>query len=436
MGIFPQGGLKGVDRRVVSLLFLVLFTSGADMLIITPILPQLATDLGVRVDRAGLWVTAYAGATATFALIFGPISDRVGRKPVLLLGMGLLALGTGACGFAWSFWSMLGARLLAGMGGGLLMTSTTAYVGDHFEGPHRAIAMGWVMTGFFLSLILSVPLGAALAHAVGWSKMFWVYGGGATIIFVGLVFALPKPRAEHRTATLSLGSAVRSYRAILSNRRALGILLMSASIGMSMTMFMVYASPWLKDVYGFGTGARGLVYTVGGPAVLLGGPLAGRLANRFGRVRMVLVGSLLMGLMQILMPLSAGASAWLATIVDTSGFAKLGDTPWPLILPTLATFFLAMMAGASRSSPFQTLALEVVAAERRGTLSALRNTFNQVGSAVGAAVGGLIWAQTQGDYETICLLAFVLTLAGVGALMALTGSDPRPPTQEGDLPSR
>lgn len=423
MSILPKGALNGVDRRVVGLLFLVLFTSGADMLIITPILPQLAADLGVGVDRAGLWVTAYAAATATFALIFGPISDRVGRKPILLLGMGLLAVGTGACGFAWSFWSMLGARLLAGMGGGLLMTSATAYVGDHFEGPTRAIAMGWVMTGFFLSLILSVPLGAALAHAVGWSKMFLTYGAGASIIFIGLALALPQPRSEHRTTDLSVPSALRSYRAILKNRRALGVLLMSGSIGMSMTMFMVYASPWLKDTYGFGTGARGLVYTVGGPAVLLGGPLAGRLANRFGRVRMVLAGSLLMGLMQLMMPLSADVSGWLALNFETSKFLRLGDTPWPLTLPTLVAFFLAMMAGASRSSPFQTLALEVVSADRRGTLSALRNTFNQVGSALGAAIGGLIWAQTQGDYGSICILAFVLTLAGVGALMVLTGPD-------------
>lgn len=422
----PLGDFEPVDRRVVLLLCLVLFTSGADMLIITPILPQLATDLRVGVDTGGLWVTAYATATAAFALIFGPVSDRIGRKPVLLLGMLLLTLGTAACGLAWSFWSMLAARFLAGMGAGLLMTSATAFVGDHFPGRHRAVAMGWVMSGFFLSLILSVPIGSALAHAVGWSRMFMIYGGGAALIWLALVFGLPQPRHEQCTDRLSVASALVGYGRLLRDRRALGVLIMSGSIGMSMTMFMVYASPWLEKVYGFDTGARGLVYTVGGPAVILGGPLAGRLANHFGRVPMVLAGSLLMGLMQLLMPLSAALSPWLSHHLDAARFSSLGATPWPLTVPTMVVFFLAMVAGASRSSPFQTLALEIVAPDQRGALSAIRNTFNQVGSGLGAALGGLVWSTTGGDYKTVCLLSFGVTLAGITALRLFTGTDAAP----------
>lgn len=420
----PLRDFSGPDRRIVALLCLVLFTSGADMLIITPILPQLAQDLGVGVDRGGLWVSAYAVATAGFALVFGPISDRVGRKPVLLTGLALLALGTGACGLAWSFRSMLAARFVAGMGGGLLMTSTTAFVGDHFEGRLRAVAMGWVMTGFFMALILSVPIGSAVAHAVGWPSMFFIYAGVAVLLLVGLVVGLPRPRQEQRTESLSVGSALRGYGALLRSKKAVGVFLMSGSVGMSMTMFMVYASPWLEKVYGFDTGARGLVYAVGGPAVLIGGPMAGRLANHFGRVPMVLAGSVLMGLMQLLMPWSAQLGPWLGGFVDLSQLPQLGTTPWPITVPTMLVFFLAMIAGASRSSPFQTLALEVVAPDQRGALSAIRNTFNQVGSGLGAALGGLVWAGTGGDYATVCWLSFGTTLLGITALRVLTGSDP------------
>lgn len=422
----PSAALRGPELRVVALLCLVLFTSGADMLIITPILPRLAADLGVGVDRGGLWVTAYAAATAGFALIFGPISDRVGRRPVVLGGMALLAVGTALCGAADSFSTLLGARFVAGIGAGLLMTSVTAFVGDHFAGPKRAIAMGYVMTGFFLALILSVPLGAALAAAVGWSSMFFIYGAFAAALLGALALGLPQPRAEHRIESLSVGSALAGYLTLLRDRRAFGVLLMSGSIGMSMTMFMVYASPWLERTYGFDTATRGFVFTVGGPAVIIGGPIAGRLANRFGRVRVVLTGSILMGGMQISMPLSARAAPLLSSHIDVADFAQLGHTAWPLTVPTLLVFFFAMVAGSTRSSPFQTLALEVVRPDRRGALSAIRNTFNQAGSGIGAALGGLVWASTGGDYLVLCTIACGLTVAGFTALRLLTGIDPRP----------
>ena len=98
---------------------------------------------------------------------------------------------------------------------------------------------------------------------------------------------------------------------------------------MSMTMFMVYSSPWLEEVYGFDTGTRGLLYAIGGPAVILGGPLAGRLSNRFGRAKMVIAGSLLMGLMQASMPLSAQLSARMQSGFDLSDFTSLGTIAWP-----------------------------------------------------------------------------------------------------------
>src|SRR5688572_5974733 len=151
-----------------------MFTRAADLLIMTPILPQLVRELDVDVQRGSWWISIYSIATASFALIFGPISDRLGRRPILIAGMMVLALGTFFCAQADDYLSMLFARALAGMGAGLLVTSTTSYVGDHFDGGTRAVVMGWVMSGFFLSLFLAMPIGAALTVAFGWQMMFGV----------------------------------------------------------------------------------------------------------------------------------------------------------------------------------------------------------------------------------------------------------------------
>ena len=410
------------DRAIVGVLLVVMFTSGADLLVMTPILPQVASDLGVGADLAGLWFTAYAVATGVFALAFGPVSDHVGRRAVLRGGMLVLVVGTVACAFATSFEGMLAARFLAGAGAGLLVTSTTSYAGDHFPTERRAVVVGWVMSGFFLSLILAVPVGALISGKLGWRPMFLVLTAFAGAVALAL-FTLPVPRFEKRSRRLSVQSAARAYADLLQNPRVAGILLMSFSIGLAMTMFSVYSSPWMAETFGLSTADRGLVYAFGGPAVLIGGPLAGRLSNHFGRVSLVVAGSALMGLMQLLMPLTASVPTHLSGLVPTQGFASFGDWPWPLLVPVVAVFFVAMAAGATHSGPFQTLALEVAPGHRRGAVAALRNGFNQLGSGLGAALGGLVWSQVDPAYDTICAIAALTTFLGVIGLRWLVGSD-------------
>lgn len=417
----PAPSRFGPDRGVLLVLAAVLFTSASDMLIVTPVLPAMAADLGVGVDAAGLWVTAYAVATAGFALVFGPISDRVGRKPVLIAGLVVLGLGSALCALATTYTGMLAARFAAGTGAGMLMTSTTAFAGDHFPSDLRAEAVGWVMSGFYLAVVLSVPLGSALAEAFGWSNMFLAYTALAAVVALG-VAALPRPRSEQRTPQLSLTGALGGYRGLLGQRRALGVLLMSGSIGMAMTMYMVYASPWMEVRFGFDTTVRGAVYAIGGPAVILAGPISGRLSNRFGRVRMIVAGSSLMGMTQVAMYHSPAWGEALFAGVDLSGVAALGDRAWPLALPALVVFFVSMVSGTTRSSPFQTLTLEVVPSEQRGAISALRNTFNQGGAGVGAAIGGLVWTDDGTGYRTICLLAAATTALGITALAVMVGT--------------
>jgi predicted MFS family arabinose efflux permease len=406
--------LSGSDRWVTVMLATVMFTSGVDMLVMTPILPQLAKELGVNVSVAGLWITAYAGSTALFALIFGPISDHWGRRRVLVLGLLVLALGTLCCAWAEDHPLMLGARVLAGAGAGMLVTSTTSFAGDHFGKNERAVAIGHVMNGFFLSLILGMPIGAWLSATFGWQRMFLVLAGVAGLGALGVAFTIPEPRHEQRSPQLSLGHALGSYRSLLADRRVVGVLLMSAAIGLSMTMYSVYTSPWLELVYGLDTGHRGLVYAVGGPAIFVGGPVAGRLSDRFGRVRVIVIGSVVMGVLQLVMP----ACGLLSNTIEAhlpAGLVTFGSRAWPVALPPLFAFFVAMAAGAARSGPYQTLAIEVTAPEQRGAQAAMRNACNQAGTSFGAALGGILWASA--GYSAVCVVAAAVTVLGAVALL-------------------
>lgn len=397
----------------------VMFSSGADMLVINPTLPQMAAELGVSVELGSMWVSSYSLATAAFALVFGPVSDRVGRRPILLSGLAILTLGTAACGVSGSFGALLAARFVSGVGAGMLVTSTTSYVGDHFDAQGRPVAMGWVMSGFFLSLILAVPIGAFLADRLGWQNMFFAIAGFCAVSWCTAALMIRAPRYEERTDRLSVRAAAVVYWGLMARPQTLGVLLYSLSVGVAMTQFSVYTAPWLQEQFGFTTLDRGLLYAAGGPAIFIGGPLSGLLTNRFGRVELVTAGSVVMAVMLLCMPATPLASSILAHA--GGDWPTWGSVPLPAALPVAAVFFLAMCAGTTRAGPFMTLALEVVPSEQRGAMSALRNTFNNAGTSLGAATGAFVWSVTPAPfaYPSVCACAAATTILGLVLLRRL-----------------
>ncbi|MEJ5222088.1 MAG: MFS transporter, partial [Tepidiforma sp.] len=115
-------------------------------LIITPILPEISEDFGVRVAVAGLLVTAYAVTGGVAAVFSGPFLDRLGRKPVVVAGMATLTLATALSAAAPGFVPLLLARALAGLGVACLTPAVFAAVGDYFSYEERGRAMSWVIS--------------------------------------------------------------------------------------------------------------------------------------------------------------------------------------------------------------------------------------------------------------------------------------------------
>ncbi|MFT5145059.1 MAG: putative MFS family arabinose efflux permease, partial [Thalassolituus oleivorans] len=113
-------------------LWLMVFSASSQVIIISPILPRIGEALAVPEARLGWLITSYAVMLSVFALIVGPISDRVGRRRVLLVGCGCMALALGLHTVADSFTSLLVVRGAAGAAGGMLTGGAVSYVGDYF----------------------------------------------------------------------------------------------------------------------------------------------------------------------------------------------------------------------------------------------------------------------------------------------------------------
>ena len=122
---------------ILSALWLLTFASTSQVLIIAPLLPAITRDLSVEEQWGGVLIGAYGLAAGVFALISGPISDRVGRRRILLVGTALMSVGLWAHMWVQSFVALVIVRAITGGAGGVLAGAAVAYVGDFFPYERR-----------------------------------------------------------------------------------------------------------------------------------------------------------------------------------------------------------------------------------------------------------------------------------------------------------
>ena len=353
----------------LATLWLLVFAAAGQIIVIAPILPRIGEQLGVGEGPLGLLITVYSVTLALFTLVVGPVSDRYGRRRVILAGTAAMAGALLLHGFATSFGSLLVLRALAGAAGGVLSGASVAYVGDAFPADRRGWANGWVMSGFAVGQIVGIPLGIALAGAFGFRAPFVGFGLAMVAAFALAVLFLPQPPGARSDAPLSVASAAGVYRALLADREtgaaSAVYLVLFAGVG----LFVVYFPTWLESALGFSPGQVSAVYVLGGVANVLAGPRAGRLSDRIGRKPVIVAASAGVGVLMAAMPL--------ARLAPPAAFVG---------------FFGIMALAASRISPLQALLTEMVPAARRGSFMSLTAATGNAGFAVGSAVAGGLYA--------------------------------------------
>jgi len=373
------------DRLVVLSLWLLVFASSSQTMIISPLLPTVGEELGIREGLLGTLVSVYSIMVGIFAVLAGPVSDRIGRRRILLAGTGLMALGLVGHLLVAGYASFMGIRILTGVAGGILSGAAVAYIGDHFPPDRRGWATGWVMSGAAFGQILGIPLGVILAGSAGFRLPFLLFGVCMAGAFVLIFVRLPQPAVARSQEPLRPISLLHGYRTLLREPgvpwAALSFFLMFAGI----SLYVVYLPTWLEREVGITTNQIGLLFLAGGVANVLIGPQAGRVSDRIGRKGIILASC-------------SGLSVVMAfTTLVVGSFAT-----------ALPYFFLIMALVAMRIGPFSALLTGLVTDDRRGSLLSLSVALGQVGFALGAALAGFL-------YQFIGYGA-ASTLAGVSVL--------------------
>ncbi|NNF11853.1 MAG: MFS transporter, partial [Gemmatimonadetes bacterium] len=126
-------------------------------MILSPILPMIGDQLDIADAVLGTLVSVYSLMVGIFAILAGPVSDKIGRRRILLLGCGAMTVALSLHGFVSGYASFLLVRMFAGCAGGILSGAAVSYIGDYFPYERRGWATGWVMSGAAVGQIIGIP---------------------------------------------------------------------------------------------------------------------------------------------------------------------------------------------------------------------------------------------------------------------------------------
>ena len=385
---------KASPGIIVFALWLLVFAASSQIMIITPILPQIGEELGIGESVLGTLVSAYSIMVGIFAIVAGPVSDKIGRRRILLLGTGIMTGALLMHHFVVGYYSFLAVRVGAGCAGGILSGAAVSYIGDYFPYNRRGWATGWVMSGMAFGQIAGIPIGIVLAGAFGFKVPFYLFAAAMAATFGLIWFRVPQPDVQLAAGRLTVASAVRNYRAMLARRDIAAAAVAYFTMFLGVSFFVVYLPYWLEQSLGATPNAIATLFVVGGIANVLTGPQAGKLSDRIGRKRIIILSSIGLSLMMLLTTVLV-REFWAAYFL----------------------YFTIMVLVAARISPFSALLTALVSDERRGSLMSMTIALGQIGFAVGAAAAGPLYSRFGYGSNTVLGAAAVLIMAGIVAYL-------------------
>jgi DHA1 family tetracycline resistance protein-like MFS transporter len=385
-------------RAALGIVYLTVFLDLLGFGIILPSLPYYAKSLGAGGLGLGILLTSYSLAQLLGAAFLGRLSDRLGRRPVLLASLAGASAAMIASGLAETLFLLCAARALAGLFGGSIATAQ-AYVADVTEPGERARYMGLVGASVGAGFVFGPALGAAvIALGGGFPQAAFL---AAALAAANLAFAFFKlPESRRPGAGRRQGPAASTRLAALARPGLWQVfwatfLVTFAFVSMETAFAYFGQVRFGLDAVGFGK----ILAFVGVVVVIVQGGLVGRLASRFPVGRLSAAGCLLLGLGLLLIPASPGLGAAAAAL----GLLAAGQG---LAYPTLAT-----------------LASRVSGDDEQGWVLGLRQSMAAAARAVGPVAAGALY-DARGALPF--WVAGVLALVG-GALVFSVTPPAEPP---------
>ena len=315
------------SRSPLVIIFVTIFIDLIGFGIVIPVLPLYAKQFGASETIVGLLLATYSAMQFLFAPVLGKLSDRVGRRPVLLVSLLGTAIGFLVMGFANTLWLLFLARIIDGISGGNISTAQ-AYIADVTPPEERSRGMGLIGVAFGLGFIFGPAIGGVMSHISPAAPFFFAAAlavANATALYFLLPESLPADKRVQAKEQSSLASLFeQANRWQLTSVMAI-YFFSTVAFAMLTATFALFAN----QRFGFDAAQTGYFFAyVGVMGAIIQGGLLGRLVKRFGERLLILTGLLLFTCCLLILPLAPG----LVVLLITSAGIAIGNS---FVTPTL-----------------------------------------------------------------------------------------------------
>ena len=384
-----------VSRLLPSLLLLLTVFGPISMDLYLPALPALTRELGAGTSVAQLTVTACLIGLALGQLIAGPLSDRYGRRGILLIGIAAYIATSALCAASPTIGLLIAARLVQGLTGGVGIVIAQAAGRDVYAGGALIRFYGrlTVIGGF--AAIVGPLLGGVLNAVADWRGLFLFLAAIGSAILLITLFAFRETLPAAHRAVGGLGRTLHDFRTLLADRIFLGAVLNQGFLYAALFAYLAGATFVLQDIYGLSPQSYAVAFGANSAGFMVFGHLAGRAAERWS-VR----GTLTTGV---------GIAG-----VGALGLLVSGIAPMPLWVVLVALFALA--SGVATASPPATTFALVEYPQIAGTASSLLGMVRFGFGGVAAPLVGVAGARSILPLGAVTVTATVLSAIALSVL--------------------
>lgn len=356
---------------VIAILALTQFTVILDFMVMSPLGDLLIKAMDIRANTFALAVSAYAFSAGASGLLTAGFADRYDRKKLLLFFYVGFVIGTLLCGLANTLFTLVAARIITGLFGGVIGAISMAIITDLFTLEKRGRVMGVVQMGFGASQVLGIPIGLFIANKWGWEMPFFMISILALLIVVAIIFWLG-PVTAHLALQNKENSLMHLYRTIANRDYRIGMLT-TALLSVGGFMLMPYATVFAVNNLGVSHEQLPILFMASGCFSLVMMPTLGRLSDRMDKYKLFAIASVGLMVMSIF-------------------YTQLGLTPfWAVLLFNI----LITSTVIGRMVPSTALISGVPEQKDRGAFMSINSSLQQIAGGVGATIAGMLVSQTD-----------------------------------------
>lgn len=390
--------MNQVNKRAILILLAALnFTHILDFMIMMPLGNYLMPHFKISPKEFSYLVSAYTLSAAVSGFLAAFFVDRYDRKKLLLLAYGGFLLGTLCCGIAPTYHTLLLARVVAGVFGGMIGAQVLSIIADIFPYEERGRAMGAVMSAFSVASTLGIPFSLYLANLVSWHAPFlFIVAVGALII--PFLFRYIPNMSAHLHEQDGKGGPFIALQSLVADYRQLLALLFSLLWYMGHFLIIPFINPMLEFNMGFSKLQTPMIYLVGGVVSFLAANYFGKISDRMGKLTIFSI-------------------CMVITFFFVFMITHLPQWPFYWVLCIFGGWFTF---STGRGVTAQALLSNVVPMQQRGSFMSFNSSIQSLGTGLASFVAGsLVTADLSGKlsgysnlgWMSILMLAASLVLA-------------------------